>query len=148
MALLTDAEARNEIMGALNTAWLAGGASAAVALGFEDTTFVRPVGSSDVTVPYGYAFIRKVLSEQATLSSEDGLIRWRTKGTVNVQVRTPQGDGYTLSTALCAIARDAFRGTRTPGGVVFSRPRIREAGTDGAYTLANVIADFEFDEVT
>lgn len=141
MALITDAQARDQIMSLLYTHWTAH--AGGVPLGFEDTGFSKPADGS----AYGYAFIRKVTGRQATLGGDQGQSRWNTRGTVTVQVRTPQGKGLVLSDSLCGTARDAFRGTRTTGGVVFTNPRVREAGNDGVYTLANVIADFEYDEI-
>lgn len=139
---LTDPQARDEILGSLNTAWLAGAESASLPLFFEDTRFDRPA-----TGAYAMASVRKVESIQATLAGTDGQKRWRTFGTVTVEVFTPRGDGHVLSDALCGTARDAFRGTRTNGGVTFRRARIREAGADGTITKSIVSADFEYDEI-
>lgn len=138
---LTDAQARDEILGALNTAWTAG--AGGVPLIFEDTLQARPSDGS----AWAFAFVRKVDSLQATLAAADGRKRWRTFGMVTVLVRTPQGDGHVQSDALCDAARNAFRGKRTPGGVVFTNSRVREEGIDGVYTLVTVIADFEYDEI-
>lgn len=140
---MTDTEARDDILSTLSAAWDADGDSWAVPLGFMDAVPSRPEDGS----AWALASVSKAASFQATLSSETGQMRHRTVGTVMVQIRTPQGDGYTLSDKLSRVARDAFRGKRTAGGVVFSRSRVREGGIDGTYTLVNVLADFEYDEI-
>lgn len=141
--MLTDKDARDEILALLETAWQADADSTNLPLLYENTTASRPADGS----AYAVALIRKVDNIQATLANETGQRRFRTFGIVTVQIRTPQGDGYTLSDKLSRVARDAFRGRRTSNGVVFTRARVKEAGADGTYALVNVIADFEYDEI-
>ena len=135
-------QARDEMLGLLEAAWQLDADSTNVVLLFEDDARPRPDSGA-----YAVAAVRFVDVPRVTLGGENGQKRYTSTGLVTVQIRTPQGDGYTLSDKLSRVARDAFRGNRSSGGAVFSRVRIKSEGADGTYMLTNVIVDFEYDEV-
>lgn len=110
---------------------------------YDDLDFELPDGDT----AWVFLMVRHVASNQATLG-EVGSRRFRRRGMVVVQVRTPTGLGLSTNDTFSKIALDAFEGIETaPDQVIFRNARIQEEGNDGAWFLTNVIADFEYDEV-
>lgn len=88
------------------------------------------------------------LGFQATINSP-GNRRFRTKGTLVVEIRTPKGDGLTTSDALVNIVQGIFEGQQVPGedAVIFREVTPTEPGTDGAWFLVRVLVNFEYDRM-
>lgn len=144
-------EAVDDIMGLVYTAWEA---NVVTPLGFQSLIFDdnpgdRPTDTSggDV-VGWGNALIRHVTGGQAALSG-DGTARslWRREGVVTVEVYAPQARGRVeLDQAVQAVL-DAFEGIHTENGVWFRNVRVAEQGQSGIWYKANVLADFEYDQL-
>lgn len=83
---------------------------------------------------------------QAALT-DASLQRYTTVGTVVVQIFVPPGTGLRAADDAAIVAKNAFRGTRTPGGVTFENVRSREVGPSGGWFQVNVLATFTYDEV-
>lgn len=71
-------------------------------------------------------------------------------GFITIQLFCPktESQAMTLGRKLAIIARDAFRGKTTLGGVVFTNARILELPSEERYVKFNIIADYEFVEQT
>lgn len=136
-------QARDEILGALKTAWDADPGSTGLPVLYSDTEEDVPATGAwaRVTVQHNEGF-------QATLSNAVGARRFRRLGTVTVQVFTPHNEGGTLSDTLATVAKNAFEGvTTSPGRVIFRNVRVNEVGQDKEWFQVNVLADFEYDEI-
>lgn len=136
-------QARDEMLAAFRTAWLANSASDQLPVLYPDTADDPPDSGAwaRVTVTHG-------AGGQATLAGDSGQRRYRHTGFVTVELYTPRGDGLVLSDQLVTITKQAFEGvTTSPGHVTFYRVRVREVGPDGQWFHQNVLADFEYDEV-
>ena len=53
--------------------------------------------------------------------------------------------GLTLAEALAKVAREAFEGSVSPGGIWFRKCRVNEIGPDANWFQVNMVADFEYD---
>jgi len=140
------AQAKDEIAGALRTAWLAAAASAEVPVLYLDVAGDPPTSGS-----WARLTIRHSLGGQATLAGDSGKRHYRHVGFVTVQVfverHDPRGAETTMD-ALVTVAKHAFEGITTePGRVTFSRARVNEVGVSGVWLQTNVLADFSYDEV-
>ena len=139
----TAEQAKNEILAAHRTAWLASVDSQDYPIRYWDATYV-----DTPSTPWANVTVRHQDGEQATLSNETGARRFRHFGVVTVQVFTFYGKGSTLRDALVAVTKNAFEGvTTSPGRVIFRNVRLNEVGQDGQWFQSNVLADFEYDEV-
>jgi hypothetical protein len=88
------------------------------------------------------------LGYQATINSV-GNRRFRTKGTLLVEVRTKLGGGLTDSDVIVNNVQAVFEG-QTPGGedtVIFREVTPVEHGPDGEWFLVNVLVNFEYDRL-
>jgi hypothetical protein len=97
--------------------------------------------------PWARFTMRHADGFQATLSNVSGQRRWRRTGTVFIQLFAPTNEGLATLDEMAMIARGAFQGKATAGGVWFRNGRVREIGVDGKWQQANVLIDFEYDEV-
>ena len=142
MPIATITAGRDAIYLAFETAWNAQ-TPPVPTLFYDDKEFDLPDGDT----PWAFMMVRHVTSTQETLG-EIGGRRFRRKGLVTIQVRTPTGLGLSTNDIFSKIALDAFEGIETePDQVIFRRARLQEVGNDGAWFLTNVMADFEYDEV-
>ena len=82
---------------------------------------------------------------QSTLGGAGGRSFTR-NGTLTVIIHTPIGKGLQEGYDLAKIVSDAFEGQTTNGGVWFRNVSINESGTDGMFSLINVLVDFQYDE--
>jgi hypothetical protein len=86
--------------------------------------------------------------EQSSLAGPDGAVRYRNHGIVFVQCWGPRdAKGSTIALELARLARNSFRAVRTPSGIVFRRPHVRDVGPDKSWWQVNAVAEFSFDEV-
>lgn len=143
MTVSTIAQARNEMLAVLKTAWEAGTESAELPMLYWDRAQDPPTEGS-----WARATVQHSTGRQATLSGATGERRFRSTGIITVQLFTVSDDGLVLSDALVQIVKNAFAGvTTSPGGVHLRNVRPREIGHDGIWFNTNVLADFEYDEV-
>lgn len=140
--MTTVIEARDEMMETFRTAWMASETS-------QELPVIYPDVSDEPPTSGGYARITVAHTggTQATLANAEGKRRWRSTGTLTVQLFTPPGGGQVLSDKLVTIAKNAFQGVSTAGGVVFRDVSIREIGAVSGWYQANVLVAFEYDEV-
>ncbi|QBZ71726.1 minor tail protein [Pseudomonas phage KP1] len=118
---------------------------------------VRWQGLETTELPDGSKFWCRVSKqtleeEQATLSNCEGAPgkkKYTADGLIFVQLFCPKSNSrsFQLGQKLAKIARNAFRGKSTPGGVWFRNVRINELDPENLYHRFNVIAEFEYDEL-
>lgn len=142
---LSKQQAVDSMMGALFDAWTPR------ALVFEDMPLdaVAKAAVDDTNtnvVPWARATIRHNAGFQATLGGP-GARRFDREGIFLVEIYAPRGDGLTLARSLHTLVEQAFEGVSTPNGVWFRNVRTEEVGPDGPWTHANVIIEFEYEEV-
>lgn len=98
----------------------------------DNTSFARV----DLTHNFGF---------QTTLGKPGGR-SFRRQGTLTVIIHTPIGKGLQEAYDLAKIVSDAFEGQSTNGGVWFRNVSVNESGTDGMFSLTNVLVEFQYDE--
>lgn len=95
---------------------------------------------------------RNVNEQQASLSNEvgaPGQRRYNTAGLVFVQLFCPMTDTQAKlkGELLAEIAKLAFRGKTTPGGVWFRNTRINNLPVDEKSYRFNIVSEYEYDEI-
>lgn len=146
---MTITDARDEIFRLLLDEWnqFASGVftpAAAIIWQGQETSTPRPAD-----LAYARATVMHTDGGQATLVDSVGAIRWRRRGFCIVQCFGPQstGKGLTIAEGLATIAKNAFEGRSSPGGIWFRNCRINEVGISGAWFQVNAIAEFTYEEV-
>lgn len=141
-------EAKDEIFSQFYTAWKA--QSAAIA-GYEPEAWWQNL-EKPYKPPQDKFWVRvstqSVIEEQSTF--RDGVEkRYTGSGLVFVQLFCPKtlGDADTLGGKLAEVARNAFRGKKTTGGVWFRNVRINNLEPEELFYRFNVVAEYEYDEV-
>lgn len=141
--------ARDTLVGALRTAWLASGVTSGIELQYDNVKADPPTGvdAEGLPDPYGRITLRHAAGTQETLGNV-GNRRFDSLGTVTVQIFTAPGDGHTLSDQIVAVVRAAMQALRSPNGVWLSdiSPPL-EIGISGAWFQVNVAATFTYEEV-
>lgn len=146
----TRSTARDEIMSAINTAWVAAPASSTLDLFFQDVDGepdAAVVAETSAPTSWARATVTHGVRGQSSLSNHENKQRYTAVGLVIVQVFTPRGNGLSISDELCKIIEDALDGVKTPSGVWFRNVRSTEVGPSGSWFQVNVIAEFEYDEI-
>lgn len=90
--------------------------------------------------------------EQATLSNCEGLPgqkKYEAYGLVFIQIFCPKSEtqAFNLGKLLAKVARNSFRGKRTPGGIWFRNVRINELEPEELYERFNVVTEYEYNEL-
>ena len=139
--------AKDEMLGALKSRWDAD--TPAVYGGSIPTIFWDgvPPAKPDPTASWAFPTIRHAAGSQVSLSDPSGLRRFEKNGIITVSVFSPIVKGFPLGETLAEIAKKAFEGRSTPGGVWFKNVRIVEVGPDGPWYQWNVLAEFRYDEL-
>jgi hypothetical protein len=101
----------------------------------------------DPVRPWAQTSLRHAAGSQATLSDDTGRRRFQKVGIVAISIFAPLAKGLELGELLAEIAKAAFEGRSTPGGVWFRNVRILEVGIDGPWFQWNVLAEFRYDEL-
>lgn len=98
--------------------------------------------------PWARVTVAHNVAPQRTFG-EPGNRRFERLGLITVQLFVPLGmeDTVALAEALGTIARDAFEGRTTPGGVWFRNARLQEVGPDGPWWQLNIVTDFSYEEL-
>lgn len=137
--------ARDAIQLHLNTQWAAAYApSAAPFIAWEDTDAQTPKDNEDwIRVKW----LHKA-GFQATINTP-GNRRFRARGSLIVEVRSPTGGGLTDSDTMVNNVQAIFEGQNVGGtdGVLFRDVVVGEAGKDGAWFLVLVTISFEYDRI-
>ena len=153
MALKNTSEATDSIFAALYAHWVAN--SATVAGGVPRVMFqgVEAEGedpTDDTTAPWVRISANFVDEQQTALSdcvASPGKKRYTCSGVVFVQVFVPRSvsGGYALSRALADVAKEAFRGKQSSGGVWYKNARVNTLPPEDAHFRHNAVIEFEFD---
>ena len=141
--------ARNTLVGALRTAWLASGTTSAIELQYDNVRDDPPTGvdAEGRPLPFGRITMRHTGGTQETLGNV-GARKFDSGGVVTMQIFTAPGDGHALSDVIVAEVRAAMQALRSPNGVWLSEisPPI-EIGRTGTWFQVNVTATFAYEEV-
>lgn len=146
----TITEAVDDMLGLLNTAWTA----SVVPLGFEALVFddnpeARPLVEdiSDNVPNWGRALVRHFTGFQPTLTSDTGTRRFRRLGAMTITVYARQDTGRRLLDPAVQAVMNALQGKCTTNGVIFRQVGLAEIGQDGVWFAANIVANFEYDQI-
>lgn len=110
----------------------------------------EPADDTPTTVVEIYVTVRHATGNQASLRGVTG-VRWQRKGVCSIRMRFPPSMQLNTVDALSKVANDAFMGKRGIGaglGIWFPRVRLVEFGRNQARWRADVLAYFEYDEIT
>jgi hypothetical protein len=149
---MTSTEARDEMLGMLNTYWRAN-AGAAIGTPQSPPPILwegsEPGAPPDQAAGWARVTVLHATGQQATLANDVGCRRFRRDGTIIVQCFAPRGKrGLTLAEALATVAKDAFEGKHSPNGEAwFSNATIHEVGPDKGWFQVNASIQFQYDEV-
>ena len=146
----TITEAVDDMLGLLNTAWTTTVVPLGfVALVFDDNPEARPLVESGGDVPnWGKALVRHFDGFQPTLTSDTGKRRFRRTGAMTISIYARQDTGRRLLDPAAQAVINALQGKCTTNGVLFREVRLAEVGQDGVWFAANIIANFEYDQIT
>lgn len=102
----------------------------------------------DLTKCYARSTIRHVPGGGHSLGGR-GNTRWNRYGIVLLQVFVPLSlfNHLTFARGLGMIARDAFEGRSSPGGIWFRKCRLSEIGPTDGWFQVDVVNEFTYDEV-
>lgn len=110
----------------------------------------EPADDTPITSVEAYVTVRHVDGQQASLRGENGR-RWKRTGICTVRMRFPPGLQLKTTDAVSKVANDAFQGKRGVGdgfGIWFHKVRLVEFGRNQARYRADVLAYFEYDEIS
>ncbi len=143
--MTTLAEARDAVISLIDVAWKAAPASSSIEMQYTNVQADKP--NSSVPVASAVSWARTTVQVLAASQSTQGKRRFRTIGSVTVQIFTPFGDGHTLGDTLSAIVLATLRGhVGSVDGIDFSDVTPVEIGVDGPWFNINVTAEFTFQE--
>jgi len=91
-----------------------------------------------------------VIEEQTTLADSNGKRRYTASGLMFVQLFCPKSEAAAMENGrkLAVVARNAFRGKVTSGKVWFRKVRINELAPEESAYRFNVVAEYEYDEIS
>lgn len=144
MTFATVTAAYDAIMDFFKSGW-------ALAYPAGDAPFVVFPDQKQDTPPDQSPWVRLVFQHnqgfQATISPSP-IKRFRKKGKVTFELRTPLGDGLTVSQGLIDTVLGIFEGKSTgPDAVIFRDCVPLEVGPDGAFFFTKVVVNFEYDQM-
>jgi hypothetical protein len=149
---MTEIEARDELFAMLKSQW----DSLAAPFNLPEQTtppqiYWQGVDYQDpppLGSPYARAHIVHSGGQQSSLGPVGGRLFERT-GVIIVQCFAPTSSGKsgTLSVSLATIAKNAFEGRASPGGIWLRRCRISEVGSENGWFQVNAQAEFTYSEV-
>jgi len=149
---LTYSEAVDEMFALFLTAWNAG--SSAIAGYIPE---IRWQGKEDPSTPDSSKFwcrvsVQSVFEEQAGVSAlpSVGKRRYESSGLLFVQIFCPKSkaDSFAVGRKLAELAKATYRGKTTPCKVIFQNVRINELPIENLSYRFNVIAEYEYDEIS
>lgn len=144
MPFATEGAARDAIFDHFNTSWGILYPTNPPFIAWQDTRLDTPKDNES------WVRIRMLHKSgyQATINTP-GNRRFRAKGTVHVEVRTPIGDGLTAADAIVNNVQSIFEGKNVGGtdGVIFREVTPVEQGPDGAWYFTSVLINFEYDRL-
>lgn len=110
----------------------------------------EPADDTPVTNVEVYVVVRHATGQQASLRGETGR-RWRRTGVMTMRMRFPPTMQLNTADALSKVVNDAFQGQRGIGdgyGIWFHRVRLVEAGRNQGRYRSDILAYFEYDEIS
>lgn len=149
---LAYSEAADEMLALFKAAWEAGSGAIAGYIPEVRWPGVEKTAKPDSSKFWVRVSLQGIKEGQATLSNCVGLNfkkRYEAKGLIFVQLFCPKS----LETAvnkgrfLATVARNAFRGKTTAGGVIFRHARFSELPQEELFHRFNIVAEYEFDEI-
>jgi len=146
----TYVEAIDQIFSLFNSAWVANSSAIAGYVPEVRWPGVEETGTPDASKFWARVSQQTVLEEQATLSDNNGKRRYTADGLIFVQLFCPKSDVEAMDKGrkLAVIARNSFRGKTTSGKVWFRNARINELAPEESAYRFNVVAEYEYDEVS
>lgn len=142
--------ARDEMHRIFDDAWEAGAGAVngGVVPAVKYEGLPQPKAFPPRDAQWGRMRIRHTLAEQSAMS--DTVARFEKIGTVTIQIfaSLELDEPANRAADLAQIAKGAFEGKKTPSQVWFRNVTVNEIGVDDAWYNINVLADFEYDELT
>lgn len=156
--MITQKQARSEMLTMFKTHWDAHAPAAMVA---EGVTLFNPADvfyqgvetrdSAPQETPYAKVTINhSPAAPQSSLACYNGKRKWERNGVIIVQTFGPTADGkgLNIALALATVAREAFQGKASQGGVWFRNVSVVEVGAAGeGWFQYNTTANFTYEEV-
>lgn len=99
-------------------------------------------------IPWARLTLIHATGTQSALANHEGVRRFTHTGTMTVQIFTPLGRGGSVGYPLAQIVVEAFQGSATINAVWFRNVRVNEIGVSRGWYQINVLADFEYDQLT
>ncbi len=156
----TVAEARSFIYATFWSAWSDETTGAEVQIALDPGGYLGPTkivwdaidpdDDTEVDVTEAYVSVRHTNGEQASLRGATGF-RWRRTGFLSCRLRFPAYMQLKTQDAVTKVVADAFRGKRATGdgsGIWFRKVREVELGINEARNRQDVLAYFEYDEIS
>lgn len=144
MPFATVGAARDAVNGQINTRWQAIYPSNPPLIVWMDTNADTPKDNES------WVRIKWVHKSgfQATINTP-GNRRFRARGTITLEVRSPIGDGLTASDTIVNNVQSIFEGQNVGGtdGVIFREVTPVERGPDGTWFQVDVLVNFEYDRL-
>lgn len=111
---------------------------------------VEEPGTPDASKYWARVSQQTVIEEQSTISDDNGKRRYTASGLIFVQLFCPKSEAAAMENGrkLAIIARNSFRGKTTSGKVWFRNARINELAPEESAYRFNVVAEYEYDEVS
>lgn len=149
----TYVNAIDEMFALFNAAWQN---NTSAIVGYVPTLYwpgIIPEDTPDASKYWGRVSQQTVTEEQSTLSNDEGLPGskcFTINGLIFVQLFCPVSDVSAMQTGrlLAVVAKKAFRGKTTSSGVVFRNARINELSPENNAIRFNVVAEYEYDEIS
>lgn len=137
MSSLTFAQANDEVLTLLKTAWDTTGHK----LFYEGVRDQRETDNG----PWAQVVVRHAVGRQDTLGGV-GNRSFLRLGVLIVTIHTLSSSSLSDAYALAKVVADAYEGVSSPGGVWFRNVRVNELGRDGTFNMTQVLIDFEYYE--
>lgn len=147
--MITQSEARDEIFAIFTNAWSAGSAAVTTYIPKIEYQGLQSRNTPDTAKHWCRISIQTVSENQASFARNAGEKKFTAFGLVYVQIFSPhsENNGFQKGLLLGQVAKNAFRGESTPGGVWFRNVRINELSPEDSFHRLNVVAEYEHDEL-
>lgn len=89
--------------------------------------------------------IRDNTKDRKSVGNANGKIRYKADGLLTIELFTKFGEGTEESDRISDLIEDVYRGTRTPGGVLFRNPVTVPAGNDTNWYKVTILVQYYYD---
>lgn len=146
----TYVEAIDQMFSLFNSAW---NAETTAIVGYVPEVRwpgVEEPGTPDASKYWARVSQQTVIEEQTTIGDSNGKRRYTASGLIFVQIFCPKSEAAAMENGrnLAVIARNSFRGKTTSGKVWFRNARINELAPEESAYRFNVVAEYEYDEIS